>query len=122
VAFTLSRHPGVAIMGGGDAIHHPPIALEIFTVAGMVEPLTLEETIARLARFGVMKPPVEGIQHYKCRHWDEETRLCKIYDRRPYMCRDYPGYGEAAACEYGCDCQMPAIPGLLDVIEGTACL
>lgn len=30
--------------------------------------------------------------HYKCKNWDPDTRLCKIYDDRPTMCRDYP-YG-----------------------------
>lgn len=43
--------------------------------------------------------------YYRCVHWDEETRLCRIYEDRPQMCRDFPGYGDGAACEYGCDCQ-----------------
>ena len=27
---------------------------------------------------------------YSCKHFDTETRLCKIYESRPNMCRDYP--------------------------------
>jgi Fe-S-cluster containining protein len=30
---------------------------------------------------------------YSCRHFDRETRLCGIHDRRPDMCRGYPFYG-----------------------------
>lgn len=31
---------------------------------------------------------------YECRHFDRETRRCRIYERRPPMCRDYPWYGD----------------------------
>lgn len=27
---------------------------------------------------------------YTCLNWDKESKLCKIYDERPQMCRDYP--------------------------------
>lgn len=35
--------------------------------------------------------------HYTCKHWDQTTRLCTIYENRPFMCSDYP-YGQA--CEH----------------------
>jgi Fe-S-cluster containining protein len=42
----------------------------------------------------------EKVHHYTCAHHDGKTGLCRIYDTRPAMCRDYP-YG--VACRYpGC--------------------
>lgn len=74
-------------------------------LADMLEPLTLAETRLRQLDFirGVI--PVfdesdEGFL-YKCKNWDEETRLCTIYEDRPPMCRDFP-YGKP--CRYGCEC------------------
>lgn len=37
---------------------------------------------------------------FRCKHFDEESHDCRIYDRRPKMCRDYP-YGEPCDFE-GC--------------------
>ena len=33
---------------------------------------------------------VDGQTHYLCRHWDEDTRLCRIHGAKPEVCRDYP--------------------------------
>src|SRR5690242_20432891 len=30
---------------------------------------------------------------FMCSNWNEETRLCEIYENRPAMCRDFP-YGK----------------------------
>lgn|SRR5512146_2843399 len=38
---------------------------------------------------------------FMCSNWNEETRLCEIYEERPLMCRTFP-YGES--CRYGCAC------------------
>ena len=35
-------------------------------------------------------PNGKGKGHFTCRFWDEETRLCLIYQSRPQMCRDFP--------------------------------
>jgi len=53
---------------------------------------------------GPMVTPLEKAEGsrgwwYSCKHWDAETRRCRIYEARPKMCRDYP-YGEP--CKY-CD-------------------
>lgn len=37
--------------------------------------------------------------YFTCKNWDEDTRLCKIYEDRPAMCRDFP-YG--TECPHGC--------------------
>lgn len=63
------------------------------------------EAVLRLAAFGGNVKGVRpggGRPWFKCRHWDEGTRLCRIYERRPKMCRDYP-HGEGK-CEHGCSC------------------
>lgn len=31
-----------------------------------------------------------GEDHFTCRHWNPETKLCGIYETRPAMCRDFP--------------------------------
>jgi Fe-S-cluster containining protein len=51
---------------------------------------------------GINERPKNG--YYTCRAWDEDTRLCTIYEDRPNMCRGYP-YGNA--CSHGCDWQAP---------------
>lgn len=77
----------------------------------LLYPLTPEEARERALRFkveglfgsGIAKdqPPENG--YYSCRAWDEETRLCTIYDTRPQMCRGYP-YGRG--CQHGCSYEV----------------
>jgi Fe-S-cluster containining protein len=98
VAFPISKSPDEMV----GMSHHPGSALEAFTILGMLQPLTVEETRERAARFGLDKEPDDEIKYYSCRHWDEETRLCSIYDERPWMCRVYP---DSEGCEHGCDCK-----------------
>jgi Fe-S-cluster containining protein len=39
--------------------------------------------------------------YYSCKEYDWDTHLCKIYENRPKMCRNYPN---GNACEFaGCD-------------------
>ena len=35
---------------------------------------------------------------YTCKNWDDQTRLCKIYESRPQMCRDYPYSSPCVNC------------------------
>lgn len=79
--------------------------------------LTPEQASERWSKFVGDEPPVGmkpnasdapvagGRSAYTCRHWDENTRLCTVYDQRPMLCRDYP-YGQA--CSHGCDFQVSA--------------
>ncbi len=97
----------------------------------MFIPLTQEEAAERRERFGLVytRAP-EGVQcqqdgsappdqHYTCRHWDEDTGLCGIYEDRPNMCRDFP-YGKV--CTHGCGYNNADDPALPDrykiVVEG----
>jgi Fe-S-cluster containining protein len=61
--------------------------------------LSEEEAEERIERFGLTfyNHSAAGVTEnsgsgelYKCRHWDEVTGLCGIYEDRPQMCRDYP--------------------------------
>jgi Fe-S-cluster containining protein len=46
---------------------------------------------------------------YTCRHFDDAAGLCTIYDERPQMCSDYPGYGNP---EWKCQkCGFTQPPG-----------
>lgn len=36
----------------------------------------------------------KGSYIYHCKHFNEETNLCSIYEHRPAICRGYPWYGE----------------------------
>lgn len=76
-------------------------------IADMVIPLSLAEANARLERFGADREygsDCEGFI-YTCRHFDDATRLCRIYADRPEMCREYP---YARGCEFECDYCAPA--------------
>ncbi len=73
------------------------------TLADMLVPLTREEGRARHERFigGVWRHEhLPDIHLFTCRHWDSDTRLCTIYERRPQMCRDFPYEGECPNCDY----------------------
>lgn len=35
---------------------------------------------------------------YSCRHWDEHSGLCRAYDQRPTMCRNFPYEGKCVIC------------------------
>lgn len=37
------------------------------------------------------------VHRYRCKHWNQKTGDCTIYDIRPQMCRTYPGM---AGCNY----------------------
>lgn len=81
-------------------------------IAEMVIPLSLAEANDRLERFGSDREyGRESDGHlYTCRHFDDDTRLCRIYERRPEMCRDFP-YAQEGGCEYECGYSAP-----LDVV------
>lgn len=75
-------------------------------IAAMVIPLTPKQARERYVEFGgdlddASFPWSSRGHHFTCRRWDEDTRLCTIYEDRPEMCRGYP-YGEP--CAHGCDC------------------
>jgi Fe-S-cluster containining protein len=75
-------------------------------IADMLVPLTDKQAKERADKFGIgaIHPPGKGRAFFTCKHWDEDTRLCTAYDKRPSMCRDYP-YGKV--CDHGCGYQLP---------------
>jgi Fe-S-cluster containining protein len=75
---------------------------ETVFITDMLVPLTAYEAKVRWAELGYGDLTVLdlGKPLYTCRHWDTETRLCTVYDQRPWLCRDYPYTG---ACQHtGC--------------------
>jgi Fe-S-cluster containining protein len=76
-------------------------------IADMRIPLTRRQALRRSRRLGYSDPPRYGKkwEWFTCRHWDEQTRLCTVYDKRPKMCRDYPYSGRQ--CERGCGYSLP---------------
>lgn len=65
----------------------------------MLIELTPEEATDRHRSMGLHGwIPDEGEHYFTCKHWDETTRLCTVYEQRPQMCRDHPG----AYCKHGC--------------------
>ena len=64
------------------------------TLLQMLVPLTSEIALLRLQRLGFTPAgdgvPGAGRAIFSCRNWDEVTRLCTIYDRRPWLCWHYP--------------------------------
>jgi Fe-S-cluster containining protein len=73
----------------------------------MLVPLTPKEARERNQKFGGNEndkthwPWSDRGHQFTCRHWDEDTRLCGIYEDRPMMCREFP-YGKP--CSFGCSC------------------
>jgi Fe-S-cluster containining protein len=77
-------------------------------ILAMIVPLTLDELVERAQRFGIAGEPCDPErEHFRCVHWDEQTRLCGNYANRPEMCRAYP-YGKP--CEHGCDADWDHAP------------
>jgi len=37
--------------------------------------------------------PYENMFFYTCKQFDKETRLCKVHDNLPHVCKGYPWYG-----------------------------
>ena len=79
-------------------------------IADMVIPLSPKEARERARRFGGARDrtfPWKLRGHYfACRHWDEESRLCTVYEQRPRMCSGYPY--EGAPCSMGDGCTYSA--------------
>jgi Fe-S-cluster containining protein len=71
-------------------------------VQDMLVPLTTEEANARAERFGVPAKMISKDHMFTCRHWDEDTRLCTVYEHRPDLCRDFP-YGKACPNDCGAE-------------------
>jgi Fe-S-cluster containining protein len=101
------------------------IAEENLRIEDMVIPLSTDEALERYFRMvpaeqqkleivkGILaskNPPKDRFnevwQPHTCKHFNEETRKCKIYTQRPRMCSQYPYYGSRTKrCQNGCDCQ-----------------
>lgn len=103
----------VGCSGGCCAVFWLPKEIGASTVDGefirdMRIELTAEQAKERWATFVGTDCPtwVGGTEErpaYTCRHWDESTRLCTVYDQRPAVCRDYP---YADKCSHGCSYQV----------------
>lgn len=39
----------------------------------------------------------QRVWHYRCKNFDTEKRICKIYEDRPQMCRNFP---HSSKCQY----------------------
>jgi len=95
-------------------------------LADMLVGLTPDEAEERSLRFDITPPEgysirqwAEGHPAYTCRHWDERSRLCGVYEDRPMMCARYP-YGEKCQHDCNCDergCKMPGKKAEGDVLE-----
>lgn len=77
-------------------------------LADMLVALTPDEAVERAERFNVTPPEGFDLREwaeygpsYTCRHWDEETGLCGVYEDRPEMCKEYPYAGK---CQHDCAC------------------
>lgn len=78
-------------------------------IASMLIELSPIDALARAEKFDITPPEGYTLETwaentpamYTCRHWDEDTRLCGIYEDRPKMCRDYP-YDNP--CQHDCNC------------------
>lgn len=72
-------------------------------IAAMLRPITPQKAQKFHRAWGFVGwKPEPGDSFFKCKHFDPHTRLCRAYEDRPGMCRDY---GTAKApCKHGCGC------------------
>ena len=42
----------------------------------------------------ILKYARKGFRFYKCPYYDYETKLCVVYENRPYTCSAFPFYGD----------------------------
>jgi Fe-S-cluster containining protein len=70
-------------------------------IAQMLVPLSREQIEERMERFDIPASMVTGDHSnmFTCKHWDEETKLCTVYENRPEMCAAYP-YEKKNGCGY----------------------
>lgn len=76
-------------------VHRVGNGADSLMIADMLVPISDEEAHERSERFGVAPDFVErakeeGMALYKCKNWDEDTKLCTKYESRPDMCAAYP--------------------------------
>lgn len=61
---------------------------------------TIEDMVVPLGKALNLSGEGQDFYNFACRHFDRENKLCKIYDKRPDMCRDF---GESVPCDVvGC--------------------
>lgn len=83
-------------------------------IADMLVALDEAEARRRIDEFAIKTTYEEATSHegrllYTCRHWDERTRLCTVYEQRPVMCREFP-YGLGChACDFEIDTDLIAL-------------
>jgi Fe-S-cluster containining protein len=95
--FPLSRQPRFLLEPPGSASY------DAVFIADMLVPLTQYEAEKRYHDLGYGTLPEFTQALYTCRHWDTETRLCTAYDQRPWLCRDYPYWGDCDRKAEGCN-------------------
>jgi Fe-S-cluster containining protein len=82
-------------------------------IADMLIPLSPKEARERAGRFGGALDrtfPWKLRGHYfTCRHWDEQSRLCTVYEQRPTMCIRYPDEGAPCEAGEGCTCSTARV-------------
>ena len=92
-------------------------------ILDMLIPVPVEELVDRLVRLGYSEghdPATypdyarshgypEEWQTFTCRHWDETSRLCAVYDERPTMCRKYPNGQTCQGCGWKAAETLPQI-------------
>lgn len=73
--------------------------------------VTIAEMVIRIDEDDEARP------RYTCKHLDRAAGLCTIYERRPKMCSDFPGYGRGGACHI-CGFRNPKELPQLDINQG----
>jgi Fe-S-cluster containining protein len=79
-----------------------------------LETVALRDASAPLSDYDRDVIMVAEMPSYTCRHFDAAAGLCTVYERRPAMCRDYPGYGTPGrTCEHCGYVSEPPTPALV---------
>ena len=99
-AFPLPRGSYAGLVSGAVNEQHEDGMVRLKEI---LVPLTELEAQVRIAQVGsaLLSQVVSDDEWFTCNQWDSETKRCKVYERRPIMCRDFP-YGRQ--CEHSKSC------------------
>lgn len=82
------------LYGTGDKVHKLDPKFDWSHVLGHFRPISRGEALRINPYLEQNSPPHAGNTFYTCDWYNQETKLCKHYNDRPPICRDYPFYGK----------------------------
>ena len=81
----------------GECCRRFPLSCKLATLVEIVQAYPLDAENAKILDMVILIDRTPEYDYFTCKNWDPETKLCRTYETRPRMCREYP---YARACEF----------------------